>query len=36
MENRFKNTDIAEIFENYPDELRDKLLFLRTLIFEVA
>lgn len=30
------NPAVAEIFKNYPPEMRKKLLFLRALIFETA
>ncbi|MFB5651383.1 DUF1801 domain-containing protein [Leptospira wolffii] len=33
---KFQNQDIAEIFADYPAELRERLLYLRGLIFQVA
>ena len=35
-ENTFENAEVAAIFQAYPDGLREKLLFLRRLIFETA
>jgi hypothetical protein len=35
-ENTFENAEVAAIFQAYPDDLREKLLFLRRLIFETA
>lgn len=32
----FENPDVAGVFEAYPDELRERLLWLRQLIYEVA
>ncbi len=32
----FKNTQIAEIFDAYPKQMRKKLLYLRQLIFDTA
>lgn len=32
----FKNREVALTFDNYPDELYNKLLYLRQLIFSVA
>ena len=34
--NSIKNKQVAVVFENYPDEIKSKLLFLRQLIFETA
>jgi hypothetical protein len=36
MKSNFKDLDIAEIFDGYPEGIKDNLLFLRNLIFEVA
>jgi hypothetical protein len=36
MENTFRDTQVAEIFNRYPEAIRDKMLFLRQLVFEVA
>ena len=33
---KFKNSQVAEIFDTYPKQIRKKLLFLRQLIFETA
>ena len=33
---KFNNTDVAEIFSAYPTHIRDKLIFLRQLIFDTA
>ncbi len=33
---KFRNSDVAEIFANYPDPIREKLMILRKWIFEVA
>jgi hypothetical protein len=33
---KFKNSQVAEIFDAYPKQMRKKLLFLRQLIFETA
>jgi hypothetical protein len=33
---KFKNSQVAGIFENYPKQIRSKLLFLRQLIFDTA
>ncbi len=30
------NPAVADVFNNYPPEMRKKLLFLRALIFETA
>lgn len=32
----FSNPDVAAIFDTYPDEIRDKMMFLRQLIFDTA
>ncbi|MFZ0565971.1 MAG: DUF1801 domain-containing protein [Chlamydiales bacterium] len=32
----FQNADVKKIFEAYPDNVREKLLFLREVIFETA
>ena len=32
----FKNTDVANKFDTYPPHIREKLLFLRELIFTTA
>ncbi|TGK03999.1 DUF1801 domain-containing protein [Leptospira semungkisensis] len=34
--NTFQNSDVAEVFANYPDKIRERLLYLRELIFDVA
>ena len=31
-----KNPDVAAVFESYPEKIREKLMFLRQLIFETA
>lgn len=31
-----QNRDVAAVFDNYPDEIREKLLFLRKLVLETA
>jgi len=31
-----ENANVAEVFRNYPESARQKLLFLRQLIFDVA
>ena len=31
----FKYSDVANIFETYPESIRSKLLFLRQLIFDL-
>ena len=31
-----KNSEVAEVFTNYPISMRHKLLFLRQLILETA
>lgn len=33
---KIKNQQVAEIFENYPKDMRNKLMFLRQLVFDVA
>ena len=33
---RFTNQDVKSTFENYPKKIRDRLLFLRNLIFQIA
>ncbi|MEJ2142804.1 MAG: DUF1801 domain-containing protein, partial [Gammaproteobacteria bacterium] len=33
---KFSNSEVEEIFNNYPNKMRDKLLFLRQLIFDTA
>ena len=33
---KFTNSEVEEIFNNYPNTMRDKLLFLRQLIFDTA
>lgn len=33
---KFKNKDVAKIFNGYPKRLRENVLFLRQLIFDVA
>jgi hypothetical protein len=33
---KFKNPEVFSVFENYPKDLKAKLLILRELIFEVA
>ncbi len=33
---KIENPEVAEVFENYPEEVRKGLLFLRRLIFDVA
>ena len=32
----FENPDVAGVFESYPDDVREKLLWLRQLIYDVA
>jgi len=34
--NVIKNPEVAEIFKNYPQTMREKLLFLRQLILDTA
>ena len=37
MKNRpITNPQVADVFNNYPEEMREKLMFLRQLIFETA
>lgn len=33
---KFENSDVAEIFNAYPQSIRKKMLFLRQLIFDTA
>lgn len=33
---KFKNPDVAEIFDSYPRHIRKKMLFLRQLVFDTA
>ncbi|EMO82655.1 PF08818 domain protein [Leptospira kirschneri str. 200801774] len=33
---KFKDPNVAKVFKNYPNEVREKLLFLRKLIFDTA
>ena len=33
---KFKNPGVAEIFQAYPKHMRNKLMFLRQLVFDVA
>ncbi len=33
---RVKNPDVAKVFEGYPEATREKLMFLRQLIFDTA
>lgn len=33
---KFKNPQVAAVFESYPKQVKTKLLFLRELIFDVA
>ena len=33
---KFKNPDVAEIFEGYPKHIRKKMLILRQLVFDTA
>ena len=32
----FKNSDVAAIFDSYPEHIRTKMLFLRQLVFDAA
>lgn len=32
----FENPDVAAVFDSYPDEIRSRLLYLRSLILETA
>lgn len=34
--NRFKNPEVAEIFNGYPKHMRKKLMFLRQLVFDTT
>jgi len=34
--NNFQNAEVKAIFDAYPQTLRDKLLYLRQLIFDTA
>ncbi len=34
--NTIKNPGVAEVFENYPKQIRKKLMFLRQLVLETA
>ena len=34
--NKFKNADVAAIFEGYPEHIRRKMYFLRQLVFDAA
>ena len=36
MDAAFGNAQVKLIFDSYPQKIRDKLLFLRTLIFKIA
>ena len=33
---KIKNQEVAEIFDTYPKHMRNKLIFLRQLVFDVA
>lgn len=33
---KFPNAEVLNAFNSYPEAMRDKLLFLRELIFDVA
>ncbi len=33
---RFESSKVAEVFNNYPEDMRKKLMFLRQLILETA
>jgi len=33
---KFNSTQVAEIFDSYPKHMREKLMFLRQLVFETA
>lgn len=33
---KFKNTEVAEIFDAYPKHIRKRMLFLRQLVFDTA
>jgi hypothetical protein len=34
--NRIENSDVAEVFDNYPKSMRKKLMLLRKLVLETA
>ncbi len=34
--NKFKNPEVAAVFNTYPKNMRAKLMFLRQLIFDIA
>lgn len=36
MNEQIANPDVAAVFGNYPDRMREKLLFLRQLIYQTA
>ncbi|RHX83184.1 DUF1801 domain-containing protein [Leptospira stimsonii] len=36
MSQSFKNPNVAEVFRNYPKEIRERLLSIRELIFKIA
>ncbi|RHX85504.1 DUF1801 domain-containing protein [Leptospira stimsonii] len=36
MSQNFKNPLVAEVFRNYPKEIRERLLSIRELIFKIA
>ncbi|MBM9500386.1 DUF1801 domain-containing protein [Leptospira sp. 201903071] len=36
MAQNFKNPNVAEVFRTYPKEIREKLLSVRELIFQIA
>jgi len=33
---RFEQVEVKEVFNNYPDHIRAKIMFLRQLVFETA
>jgi hypothetical protein len=33
---KFQNLEVEKIFSTYPEEIKDRLLFLRQLIFQIA
>ena len=33
---KFKNKDVEKVFNNYPEEMREKLLLLRKLVIDTA
>ena len=33
---KIENSDVAEVFDNYPSHIRRKLIFLRQLVFDTA